>query len=277
LRAPASERDDCREQIESMSIAHDLGLSRLPLHRGMLAARVRMRVLRSLPSGTKRLLYGGAERYCVVCESRLRCFLPFGHVEDEWCPVCLSMSRHRLLWHALQRTPVFAGPGGRLLHIAPEPGLERLLRRSTRLTCATGDLNDPYVDVRFDITRLPFADRSFDIVICSHVLEHIPDDRAAMREIARVLKLDGTAHVMVPFHDDDVTDEDPTVTDESERERRFGQHDHVRYYGRDIAVRLTAAGLHVQAWRAEHLLAPDELVRAGLFPSETVFACTREG
>jgi hypothetical protein len=243
----------------------------------MLAARIWMRLLRSLPAGTRRVLYGGEARYCVVCESRLRCFLPFGHVEDEWCPVCLSMSRHRLLWHALQQTPAFAAPCGRLLHIAPEPGLERLLRRSTRLTCATGDLHDPRVDVRFDITRLPFADGSFDIVICSHVLEHIPDDRAAMREVARVLKPDGTAHVMVPFHGDEVTDEDPSVTDERERERRFGQHDHVRYYGRDIAGRLIDAGLCAQAWRAEQLLAPDAVVRAGLFPGETVFACTRAG
>lgn len=258
-----------------MNLIEDLTLSRLPRHRAMLISRVRMRLLQSLPARVSGALYRGTRHYCTVCRSNLRRFLPFGPISDEWCPVCSSMSRHRLLWHALRRTNTFDGRHGRFLHLAPEPGLARELRRHSTLTYTSADLHDPRADDRVDITAMPYADQTFDVVVCSHVLEHVPDDRTAMREIARVLKHDGTALVMVPFHDDETTDEDPGVTDPSEREARFGQHDHVRYYGRDIIERLREAGLRVHALRADVLLSAGQLVRECVTAGETVFLCTR--
>lgn len=258
-----------------MNILEELALARLPRHRAMLVSRARMRALKSLPPTVRRALYAGDRRYCTVCESSVRRFLPFGPIEDECCPVCASMSRHRLLWHVLERTDVFRGGSGRILHMAPEPGLERGLRRRNTFRYTTADLHDPSVDDRVDITDMPYADRTFELVLCSHVLEHVPDDGAAMREVARVLKRGGTALIMVPFHDDEVTDEDPSVTDPAEREVRFGQHDHVRYYGRDIVGRLDAAGLRVRATRAEDLLPAERLAREAVRAGETVFVCTR--
>lgn len=189
------------------------------------------------------------------------------------------MSRHRLLWHVLKDTNVFGGGSGRgsghILHMAPEPGLERELRRRSTFRYTSADLHDPNVDDRVDITDMPYPDRTFELVVCSHVLEHVPDDRAAMREVARVLKEGGTALIMVPYHDDPVTDEDPSVTDAAEREARFGQHDHVRYYGRDIMDRLVAAGLRVDATRAEDFFPAERLTREGVRAGETVFVCTK--
>ncbi len=260
-----------------MNLLEELALARLPRHRAMLRSRARMRALRSLPSGVRRALYRGDRLYCVVCESRLRRFLPFGPIEEEWCPVCASMSRHRLLWHVLDRLHVLDRTAGRMLHLAPEPGLERRLRSRIALRYTTADLHDPRVDDRVDVTAMPYPDRTFDLVLCSHVLEHVPDDGAAMREIARVLKPDGTAVVMVPFHDDVVTDEDPAVADPAEREARFGQHDHVRYYGRDIVGRLEAADLRVQVVRGEDVLPPEGLEREAVRARETVFVCTGPG
>jgi hypothetical protein len=258
----------------TLKLIEDLALLHLPRHRSMLVSRARMRVLQSLPAPLRRALLGGTHRYCTVCDTSLRRFLPFGPIEDEWCPVCASMSRHRLLWHALRRTDLFDGARRRVLHLAPEPGLERELRRHDTLAYTTADLSDPHVDDRVDITDMPYGDSEFDMVVCSHVLEHVPDDRAAMREIARVLRPGGTAVVMVPFHDDEVTDEDPDLTDAGEREARFGQHDHVRYYGRDIVGRLEAAGLGVHAVRADDLLSPAQLTREAVSAGETVFMCT---
>lgn len=261
-----------------MRIIEDISLIRLPRHRAMLASRVRMRLLQSLPATVARTLYRGDRRFCTVCGSSLRRFLPFGPIANEWCPVCSSMSRHRLLWHALGRTNIFdaaaADTGGRVLHMAPEPGLQRELRRRSRLAYTSADLHDPHVDDRVDITDMPYPDRTFDVIVCSHILEHVPDDRAAMRELARVLKWGGTALIMVPFHDAATTDEDPRVTDAAERETRFGQHDHVRYYGRDIVDRLETAGLHVDPVRAEELLRADQLEREAVSAGETVFICT---
>lgn len=258
-----------------MGILEELALARLPRHRAMLLSRARMRALQSLPSGVRRTLYRGDRRYCAVCGSRVRRFLPFGPIEDEWCPVCASMGRHRLLWHVLSRTDAFRGGSGRLLHMAPEPGLEGALRRRGTLRHTTADLHDPHVDDTVDITDMPYADGTFDLLLCSHVLEHVPDDRAAMREVARVLKRGGSALIMVPFHDDEATDEDPGLTDVAERESRFGQHDHVRYYGRDIMDRLRAVGLRVQATRAEELLDAERLAREAVRAGETVFVCTK--
>jgi SAM-dependent methyltransferase len=133
-----------------------------------------------------------------------------------------------------------------LLHLAPEHSIERLLRGLPQLAYTTADIASPLADERFDITAIPRADESFDAIICSHVLEHVDDDRAAMRELRRVLRPGGWAIVMVPVDDTRAeTYEDPTITEPAERRRAFHQEDHVRVYGRDFPERLRAAGFEV--------------------------------
>jgi SAM-dependent methyltransferase len=107
------------------------------------------------------------------------------------------------------------------------------------------DLESPTANIHADLTHLPFADRAFDAILCSHVLEHVRDDLAAMRECRRVLGWEGCALFLVPLNESGVTDEDPTVTDTDERIQRFGQADHVRFYGLDIMDRLRTAGFSV--------------------------------
>jgi ubiquinone/menaquinone biosynthesis C-methylase UbiE len=97
-----------------------------------------------------------------------------------------------------------------------------------------------------DITQLPFGAGSFDLILCSHVLEHVPDDRQALSELRRVLRPDGLALLQHPIDDIDQTDEDPVVVDPSERLRRWGQADHVRTYGHDYLQRLVDAGFQVE-------------------------------
>jgi SAM-dependent methyltransferase len=242
----------------------------------MLRSRARMRALRALPLEMRRAVYRGDGRYCRLCQSQLSRFLPFGSLPDEWCPVCASMGRHRLLWTILQaHTDLLERTPKHLLHFAPEPALDAAFAAIPGLVRVTADLYDPGVDDRVDIRKMPYPDASFDALLCSHVLEHVDDDRTAIREMARVLKPGGWAVVMVPYFADMETDEDPTLADPAERERRFGQHDHVRFYGRDIVDRLAEPGLRVEAVRAHSLMSADQLAREGVRPDETAFVCVR--
>jgi SAM-dependent methyltransferase len=259
-----------------MNILEELSLARLPEHRAMLRSRVRMRALRALPVAARRVVFRGDDRYCSLCRSRLSRFLPFGNLPDEWCPVCASMGRHRLMWTVLQARPDLLGRAPkRLLHFAPEPSMETALDGIPGLARVTADLHDPNADHQVDIRAMPFPDESFDALLCSHVLEHVDDDRAAIREIARVLRPGAWAIIMVPYFDGMVTDEDPSITDAAERERRFGQQDHVRFYGRDTPDRLAEPGLVVEAVRADAMLSPERLAREGVRADETAFVCMR--
>ena len=153
------------------------------------------------------------------------------------------------MWLYLQRETDVASADMRLLHVAPEEALVLRLKGRPNVHYVRLDVEpERPCDVFGDLTRAPFVSGSFDLILCSHVLEHIPDDRAAMNEITRLLSPKGRAILLVPLDDRLAeTDEDPSVTDPKERARRFGQHNHVRMYGRDFVDRLSESGLDVDS------------------------------
>jgi SAM-dependent methyltransferase len=185
------------------------------------------------------------------------------------------MERHRLLWLFLrERTDLLDGPH-RLLHLAPEPVFHRRLSVLPGLDYVTADLDSPLARDRVDVTALPYADDSFDAILCNHVLEHVPDDRRAMRELHRVLRPGGWAILQVPIRSGRATTyEDPTVTGPAERRRAFGQEDHVRIYGRDYEERLAEAGFRVRRDRFVRELPDAQVTRMGL-KREDVFFCEK--
>jgi SAM-dependent methyltransferase len=226
-----------------------------------------------------RTAFFGRARYCPVCESRCRRFLSHGppsrRVRDAVCPVCLSHPRLRLAWLFLStRTDLLDGRPKRLLHVAPEPALTRRLRNARDIEIVSADLDSPHARIVLDITRIDMADASFDVILCSHVLEHVHDDRRAMRELCRILRPGGWAMIQVPISRKP-TFEDPSITDPAERERLFWQADHVRLYGLDIADRLTEAGFEVETLFGDQLIPPDQLVRTGIYPRDLVFLCRK--
>src|SRR5439155_22777110 len=152
-----------------------------------------------------------------------------------------SLERHRVLWLYLHERGDFIADRLRILHLAPEPCLERRLRPRRNLEYLSGDLDPRVAMTAADLERLPFEDGRFDRVLCVHVLEHVANDGAALRELRRVLAPGGEAIVMVPLLGT-TTAEDPAASPE-ERFRRFGQADHVRLYGTDLRERIAAAGL----------------------------------
>jgi predicted SAM-dependent methyltransferase len=138
----------------------------------------------------------------------------------------------------------------------------------------SADLYEPGVTIQMDLCAIPAPEETFDIIYCSHVLEHIVDDRKAMAELHRVLTDTGWCVVLVPIVGT-TTVEDPSVTRADERERVFGQHDHVRQYGSDFIDRLDDAGFHVRSIRVEELVNAGEMHRFGLTQGDTLFFCTK--
>jgi hypothetical protein len=221
--------------------------------------------------------YAGRGRWCPVCERSSRRFQPHGLVRrpDARCVRCGAIERHRLVWLFFhRRTDLFDGRAKAMLHVAPESCFQERLRSRVGHGYLSADLSSPRAMVKMDVTAIQYPDDSFDVVYCSHVLEHVGDDRRAMAELRRVLKPDGWAVLLVPIIAA-VTVEDPTVTDPEERVRRFGQHDHVRAYGPDYVDRLREAGFDVEVTRAEDLLSSAERVRMGLTAVDEIYFCTK--
>jgi SAM-dependent methyltransferase len=225
----------------------------------------------------RKILYRGTEHECSICGSRLARFKPMANRPAARCPVCGSLERHRMIWLYCQaKTNLFDGRAKRFLHVAPEPCLTLPLRRIKGLEYVGADLEGCRAMVKMDVTGIPFDDASFDVILCSHVLEHVQDDRTAMRELLRILKPGGWAILLVPI-DGAITQEDLCITSPEERTRLYGQHDHVRQYGQDYGQRLRQAGflVSVDAFAAE--LAPAVLDRYGLLADEDVYYCTKSG
>lgn len=220
------------------------------------------------------LMYAGRGVECPVCGSRYRKFMPYGYVaprENALCPHCLALERHRLLWLFLQNETNFFEAPARLLHVAPEYCFIRRFGRLPRLDYVTADLESPLADVKMDIQHIPFADGEFDIIFCNHILEHVEDDRLAMREMYRVMRPGGWGIMLSPVNPArETTYEDPTITDPVEREVHFGQKDHLRDYGLDYGKRLAEAGFEVDEIDYIRYLDPEAAKLYGL-RSEIVY------
>jgi len=226
----------------------------------------------------RKIRYYGNNNICPVCNSRLSKFLPniVNSRSDARCPVCRCLERHRLDWLFLQlKTDLFIGKPKKMLHVAPENIFESKFKKLPYLQYVTADLNNPMVMYNFDITGIPFPENSFDVIYCSHVLEHVPDDRKAMREFLRILRIGGWALLQVPITGTR-TFEDPSITDPYERRRLFGQEDHVRRYGPDYKNRLEEAGFKVTSYRASDFIENEEdYYRMGIQKSRMIFFCEK--
>ena len=201
-------------------------------------------------------------------------FLPYGYEnprENVLSPSTLSLERHRLLWLYLKNeTDLFAAPH-KLLHFAPEQAFYKRFKKLKNLEYTTTDLNSPLADVKADICNLPFKDDQFDVILCNHVLEHIPNDTKAMQELYRVLKPGGWGIFQIPQDlKREKTFEDDSITDKKERAKIFGQYDHVRIYGRDYFDKLRAVGFTVEEVDYTTFLPKEEVERYRLAKGEVI-------
>ncbi len=199
------------------------------------------------------LFYLGSGKRCPICGCERRKFLPYGYVnqrENALCPSCLSLERHRLLWLYLERETSLLKSCPTLLHIAPEVSLMKKFQqiyKGFKKRYVTADLESPLAHLHFDVQHIPLDDNYADVIICNHLLEHVEDDRLAMRELHRILKPNGWGILLSPVeYDREQTYEDDSIVDKKERTRIFGQYDHRRIYGLDYADRLREAGFEVE-------------------------------
>jgi SAM-dependent methyltransferase len=225
-----------------------------------------------------RMIERGDARYCPCCKSYLRRFKPYGEIvvrPEAMCGVCGSVERDRLMHLFInQKTDLLDGRRKKLLHIAPELSMRALFQNVDYIDYLSADLSDVSAMEKMDITNISYPANTFDVIYCSHVLEHVPDDRKAMREFLRVLKPGRWAILHVPITAD-VTFEDPSITDPKERERLFGQYDHVRRYGPDYADRLAEAGFSVEKHQFAEEMGARVTERCGLEPNEAVYLCRK--
>jgi SAM-dependent methyltransferase len=243
-----------------------------------VARRTRNRLRAAIGRPISKARNRGGSHYCPVCRSSVREFLPFGDPirQGVLCPVCGSFERHRLDWLLLEsRTKLLDGRPKSMLHVAPEPCMRARFRSIKSLDYLSANLGESFNPmVQMDITDIRYPDNTFSMIYCSHVLEHVPEDRAAISELHRVLQPDGDALLQVPIMAER-TYEDPTIVDPEERKRHFGQRDHVRRCGPDYVDRMREAGFSAEVLRATDLISEAECDRMGIKPHGLMFLCRK--
>ncbi len=221
--------------------------------------------------------YWGHRVACPCCDRQFRSFRPYGTPKrhQALCPYCGALERQRLLWLFLKnRTHFFQKPLC-VLHVAPPTVF---LRRFQLLPhdYLPVDLNSPLAQMRLDVMHLPFDDASFDVILCNHVLEHVWDDRQAIKELYRVMKLGGWAILQVPIDlekNETFEVDDPARLTDQQRIALFGQKDHVRQYGLDYRERLEQVGFSVEVDFYWQELGSTLVAKHALMCEEPVFFC----
>lgn len=218
---------------------------------------------------------GSGKLECPICGWTGKEFLVYGPFQRKnvECPQCLSHERHRLMYLYLKKyLPGHAKIS--LLHFAPEKSIADFLKTYKNIDYLSADLDTARAMVKQDITNISLEDNSFDYIICSHVLEHVIDDRKGMQELFRVLKPGGSALIEVPVDKSrQSTYEDFSITAPEERLKAFNQDDHVRIYGLDYKNRLQAAGFKVKivAFKNKNLIS-----KYGLISGENLYICQKQ-
>lgn len=233
--------------------------------------------LKQLRNSIRSVLYAGTGKSCPICQKSARKFCEYGGASRNGaqCPHCGSLERHRLLWLFLKRkTDLFDGKPKKMLHVAPELCFEPKFKALLGDRYLSADLFNPSAMVKMDITNIEYPDASFDVIYCSHVLEHVDNDRKAMKEFLRTLKPTGWAILLVPITAE-MTYEDATIRDPEGRLKAFGQRDHVRKYGPDYADRLREVGFQVHKFDAKEFVSGDEITQMGLSEQGTIYFCKK--
>ena len=216
--------------------------------------------------------------FCPVCDIELPTFIPGGVNEREnaICPKCGSLERNRAAYLFLKEQTNIFDEKIKMLHFAPERVLTEIFVNHDNIDYLPVDLNPNMHDVKeqMDIQDIKYADNTFDLIYCSHVLEHVPNDKQAMKELYRVLKPNGKAIIQIPLNlNYKETYEDPSIDTDMLRLKHYGQSDHFRHYGLDFQSKLVNVG---SKDCKEYVESMDEksIKRYG-FKNDNVFYCTK--
>ena len=221
-----------------------------------------------------RIIFRGKKYTDPIDDSNYSKFLSYGYKtvrKNALCPGTLSLERHRLLWLYLDKETDFLNSNLKVLHVAPEQVFYKKFKKLKNWEYFTFDLNSPIADIKGDLTSTNFKDESFDLIICNHVLEHIEDDKSALNEIYRILKYNGISILQVPMNvKRKNTFEDSSIKSKNQREKYFGQYDHVREYGLDFKDRVEEAGFEVEMINYSTKISQDLVVKYGLMKDDLI-------
>ena len=208
-----------------------------------------------------------------------RKFLSYGYNKlrkNALSPSTLSLERHRLLWLYLINETVLFEKKIKLLHFAPEQAFYKRFKKLNNIEYDSIDINSPLAKIKADICDLPIKDNTYDFILCNHVLEHVLDDKKAMSELYRVLKKGGTGIFQVPIDmNRKKTFQDDSITDKLERNKIFGQYDHVRVYGKDYFNKLENTGFKVQQIDYSKEFSNEEILKYSIVKGEVIPVCTK--
>ena len=208
-----------------------------------------------------------------------RKFLSYGYNKlrkNALSPSTLSLERHRLLWLYLINETVLFEKKIKLLHFAPEQAFYKRFKKLNNIQYDSIDINSPLAKIKADICDLPIKDNTYDFILCNHVLEHVLDDNKAMSELYRVLKKGGTGIFQVPIDmNRKKTFQDDSITDKLERNKIFGQYDHVRVYGKDYFNKLENTGFKVQQIDYSKEFSNEEILKYSIIKGEVIPVCTK--
>lgn len=230
----------------------------------------------------------GSSKSCYICKKTFRSFMPFrggyasppfvreldvigSDVENFSCPYCGCHDRERHLYMYLDKLNLWIRlTGSSVIHFAPEDKIAKRIMSQNPALYVKADLVPGSLDIeKIDITAIPKPNESFDLLICNHVLEHVPDDRRALSEIFRILKPGGYAILQTPYSSFlSNSFSDSSINTDALRLRYYGQEDHVRLYGRDLFARIEGSGLSVRVHTHAQWLSEFDASIYGVNPRE---------
>lgn len=230
--------------------------------------------------------YQGDNVSCPICNSTFRVFATYGvdKRKNARCLNCNSLERHRLLWKYLnEKTNHLEGKKFKMLHFAPQRMFLKKFSSHPNIDYTPCDINPEtyeYYNIhkieKVDVMNIPFSDNSFDMVMCNHVLEHIEDYKVGMSELYRVMKKGGWGIFQVPIdYSRETTFEDDSITDPKERERVFGQFDHLRIFGKDYKNQLESVGFNVTENNYVNQFTDEEINKFGFSKDEKIYYCVK--
>lgn len=213
------------------------------------------------------LIHQGEAVYCPVCDNHFDQF-----IEGHSCPSCGSGKRHRLLYLYLKNETNFFTDKISILHFAPEHCFYKRFKVLANADYLSADIDSPRAMVKVDMMNIQFPADHFDVILSSHVLEHVPDDIIAMKELCRVMKKSGWAIHQAPVdYSREKTFEDAAIVTNEDRLQYYGHIDHKRLYGRDYRNRLESAGFTVTEVDYTAGFSAAELQRLGLHKGEIIY------
>ena len=221
-----------------------------------------------------RIIFHGKKYTDPIDDSNYSKFLSYGYKtvrKNALCPGTFSLERHRLLWLYLDKETNFLSSNLKVLHVAPEQVFYKKFKKLKNWEYFTFDLNSPIADIKGDLISTNFKDEYFDLIICNHVLEHIEDDKSALDEMYRILKYNGISILQVPINvERENTFEDLSIKSKIQREKYFGQYDHVREYGLDFKDRVEQAGFKVEMINYSKKISQDLVIKYGLMKDDLI-------